>query len=146
MPDRQLFDLDLGEARKIKPAEMLLRFAFGAAISVIAGLAGHLFGTVVGGVLLAFPAILPATLTLLERDEGRSAAVHDVGGASLGGVGLAAFAVAAYLTFGAGVPALLSLLASVGAWALVAVGLYILRATGLLPVPGTVAERLRPCR
>src|SRR5205807_8914229 len=44
-------------------------------------------------VLLAFPAILPAALTLIERREGTSRAVSDVRGAVAGAVGLVLFAV-----------------------------------------------------
>jgi hypothetical protein len=139
MASQPLFDLDLGELHKIKPVEMLVRFVFGAVISIVAGLAGKLLGSVAGGLLLAFPAILPATLTLLERDQGNAAAVHDVGGAGLGGVGLIAFAVVAFVIFGARLPAVVALVAALAAWGVVAVGLYVLRATGLLPVPGTVA-------
>ena len=42
-----------------------MRFLFGAGISLVAGLAGMAFGSKIGGVLLGFPAILPASLTLI---------------------------------------------------------------------------------
>lgn len=48
----------------------------------------------------AFPAILPATLTLLEHDDGNPAAVHDFGGTVFGAVGLIAFALVAAMIFG----------------------------------------------
>jgi hypothetical protein len=47
-----------------------------------------------GGVFLAFPAILPATLTLIEKKEGRQRAHEDDVGATAGSVGLFAFALA----------------------------------------------------
>lgn len=120
---------DLGELRKVDPRDLALRFAFGAAISIVAGLAGSVLGTLIGGLLLAFPAILPATLTLIERKEGLDAAVRDVAGAVLGGVGLTAFAVVAAISF-AKVAAPVALLCALGAWVVVSLGLYLLRATG----------------
>jgi hypothetical protein len=139
MADEPLFGLDLGELRKIDAKAMAVRFAFGAAISIVAGLGSSAFGTVVGGLLL-FPAILPAALTLIERQEGTDAAVHDVGGAVLGAVALVAFAVVCFLALGA-IPARAALLAALGVWAFVAVGLYVLRATKLLPLPASIAGR-----
>jgi hypothetical protein len=136
----QLFGVDLGELRSVKPHEMLLRFGFGAAISVIAGLGGAELGTLVGGLLLAFPAILPAALTLIERDDGNRAAVHDVGGAIFGGAGLIAFGAVAYLTLGR-IASGSALCAALAAWAVVSLGLYVLRATGHLPLPASIAGR-----
>lgn len=69
-----------------------IRFGFGAAISVVAAIVSLLLGPVAGGVFLAFPAILPATLTLLERDKGPVAAVADARGATIGALGLIVFA------------------------------------------------------
>ncbi|MCU4186418.1 hypothetical protein K6U06_18770 [Acidiferrimicrobium sp. IK] len=132
-----LFGLDLGELRSVRAKDLLVRFGFGAAISVIAGLSGNLFGAVVGGLLLAFPAILPATLTLLEHDDSNAAAVHDVGGAVLGGVGLTAFAVVAATTFET-VPAWAVLALALAGWAAVSLVLYVLRSTGRLPLPDPI--------
>jgi len=73
---------------------MAIRFAFGAVASVIAGVVTLEFGARAGGLFLAFPAILVASLTLIERKEGTEAAVDDVSGAVLGAVGLAVFAIA----------------------------------------------------
>ena len=86
------------EVTKRKPSDYLLRFAFGAAISLVAGIAGMLFGPKVGGVLLGFPAILPASLTLIEKKEGREQASVDSIGAVLGAVALVGFAVAVSLS------------------------------------------------
>ena len=47
-----------------------LRFAFGGLITAITGLIAHNFGPVVGGLFLAFPAILPASVTLIEDHDG----------------------------------------------------------------------------
>ncbi|MFI6737609.1 hypothetical protein ACIBI9_32190 [Nonomuraea sp. NPDC050451] len=50
---------------------MVVRFVFGALVSVAAGLVGLRWGPVAGGAFLAFPAILAATLTLIEEEEHR---------------------------------------------------------------------------
>src|SRR5438876_639488 len=78
--------IDLGKLREVVPRDLALRFAFGAGISIIAGLAGLLVSSRFGGMFLAFPAILPATLTLLEEKDGTEHAVHDVRGAALGAI------------------------------------------------------------
>lgn len=136
-PAPGLFGLDLGELRHVQGSSLALRFAFGAAISVVAGLGGMSLGHVVGGMLLAFPAIAPATLTLIERDQGNAAAVHDVGGAVFGGVGLVGFAFVGTELFGT-IPAPGVLLACLGAWTVVSVFLYVLRAENRLVLPGTI--------
>ena len=90
-----------------------------------------LFGPRAGGLFLAFPAILPATLTLLEKKEGKTKACADASGGVIGAVGLAAFAVVAALLLRRVTPAL-ALGAALLAWTLVAVGLYFaFRATNL---------------
>jgi hypothetical protein len=85
--------------------EYALRFLFGGAITVIAGLLARKFGAIVGGLFLAFPAIFPATATLIEKHEsqkkkkaginggvrGREAAALDASGAATGAIGLAVF-------------------------------------------------------
>ncbi|HEY2813724.1 MAG TPA: DUF3147 family protein [Acidimicrobiales bacterium] len=103
---------------------MGVRFAFGAGMSVVAGLAGNVFSPVVGGMFLAFPAILPATLTLLEKKHGTEAAVHDDRGAVLGAIGLVAFALVAAALFTVVAPAFVLIAATV-AWAVAAVAVYL---------------------
>ena len=53
-----------------------------------------IFGPRAGGLFLAFPAILAASVTLIEKKERNRAGVHDIKGAVLGAVGLTAFALA----------------------------------------------------
>jgi len=72
-----------------------LRFVFGFVISVGAALIGMRFGQRFGGLFLAFPAILPASLTLIEEREGDNPASISATGAVLGGGALVAFAAAA---------------------------------------------------
>ncbi|MGA8014448.1 MAG: nicotinamide-nucleotide amidohydrolase family protein [Candidatus Dormiibacterota bacterium] len=113
-PPRQPVRLDLDDLSRLKTHEYLVRFAFGFAISVVAGLAAELFGGRVGGLFLAFPAILPATLTLLEKQNGTAQAVSDIRAAAIGGAALLAFAavVAAAVRHS---PAL-ALVGALGSW------------------------------
>ena len=85
--------------------EHLVRFVLGGAVTVAAGLIARHWGPIVGGLFLAFPAIFPASATLIEEHEvkrkreigrdgrrrGREAAALDALGASLGAAGLVAF-------------------------------------------------------
>jgi hypothetical protein len=99
--------LHLKELRKIKRSEYVVRFLFGGAVSVVAAILAERFGPAFGGLFLAFPAIFPASATLIEKHErqkkaqagitatlrGRQSAALDAFGAALGCVGLAGFAV-----------------------------------------------------
>jgi uncharacterized protein (DUF983 family) len=69
-----------------------LRFAFGGLITALAGFLGTRFGPAVGGLFLGFPAILPASLTLVKKHEGEEAAGDDARGAVAGSIGLIVFA------------------------------------------------------
>lgn len=75
--------------------------------------------------MLGFPAILPASLTLIERHEGRQKAAIDATGAILGSVALVVFAVTATLTLSR-FPSALALGAASAAWLLTGLGLYVL--------------------
>jgi hypothetical protein len=86
---------DGGALRKQSPRDYFIRFAFGAVISAVAPAVAIVVGARIGGTLLAFPAILPASLTLIERKSGRDEAVVDSKGAALGGVALVVFAIVA---------------------------------------------------
>jgi Protein of unknown function (DUF3147) len=74
-------------------SKYLPRFAFGAGIALVAGLVGMKFGPVIGGIFLGFPAVLPASLTLIQKDAGKEDAAIDALGASLGAVAMVAYAV-----------------------------------------------------
>ena len=89
-----------------RPHEYAVRFLFGGLATVAAGLIASKFGPAVGGLFLAFPAIFPAGASLIEshekkrkakvgsdgRNRGRMAASLEAQGASLGCMGLMAFA------------------------------------------------------
>lgn len=102
--------MDLSALRGGRWYEWLLRFVLGGMVTVVAGLMAKFFGPVFGGLFLAFPAIICASATLIEKHErekkqrlglsgevrGRKAAGLDTAGAELGSVGLAAFALLAW--------------------------------------------------
>jgi len=97
-PDGQNADdglgVDLSALKKVRPPELAVRFIFGAAVSAVAGIVGIVWGPHVGGLLLAFPAILPAAMTLIQKRDGREKADQEAFGAVAGGLGLVAFALA----------------------------------------------------
>ena len=101
----------------------MVRFIFGGAVALAASAVGEAFGPRVGGLFLAFPALLPASLTLIKRHDGRSAAAQDARGALLGSVGLTSFAVVVWATVGWRAP-WLSLSLPLLAWATVSVALW----------------------
>jgi Protein of unknown function (DUF3147) len=99
--------IDLSSLRRTQWHAYLVRFLSGGAMTVMAGLIAKRFGPVVGGLFLAFPAIFPASATLLDRDQkekkrragipvtirGRLAVALDARGAALGCIALGAFAL-----------------------------------------------------
>jgi hypothetical protein len=99
--------INLAAAKETKPHEYAIRLVFGGLITVATGLIAKKFGPAVGGLFLAFPAIFPATATLIathEKEEkrrahlngtprGRDAAAIEARGTALGALGLPAFAV-----------------------------------------------------
>ncbi|HEX7265521.1 MAG TPA: DUF3147 family protein [Candidatus Dormibacteraeota bacterium] len=117
--------LDRGALRSAKAGDYLVRFAFGAGISAIAAIISIVFGPRLGGVLLAFPAILPASLTLIERKSNRKEAVVDATGAIMGAVGLIVFAIAAAWALFR-LDQILSVVLAGVLWAVSAIGLYVL--------------------
>jgi hypothetical protein len=115
--------LDSERLRAARRKEMLIRFAFGFAASVCAGLVSLGAGDRAGGLFLAFPAILPASLTLIGKKENRRQAEVDAGGALLGAVALVVFAVVAWQALGRVPPAGAEAGALV-AWLITSVGSY----------------------
>ncbi len=86
--------------------EYLIRFALGGVATVFTGLVSSYCGGSIGGLFLALPAIFCASATLVEKHEirrkreagldgrrrGQQAAALDAAGASLGAIGMLAFA------------------------------------------------------
>lgn len=119
-------ELAVDELKHTKAWEYLVRFAFGGAITVGTGLVGKHFGPVAAGMFLAFPAILPASLTLVNAHDGRRQCVDDARGARLGTLGLVAFAATVVVTVGGLAPWIVLTVAAL-MWALVDVGAWFLR-------------------
>lgn len=111
------------QLKKTKAWEYAVRFAFGGTITLATGLVAKQWGPAIAGVFLAFPAILPASITLVKQHDGRAKAVDDARGARLGSFGLIAFAVVVALTATSWPPALV-LVAAALAWTVVNVGLW----------------------
>jgi len=82
---------DSGRVKKTKPRAYLVRFVFGGTVAAVSGLLTIKFGAAVGALFLAFPAILPASLTLVKTHDGEEAAGDDALGAVAGSLGLIAF-------------------------------------------------------
>jgi hypothetical protein len=111
--------------RQTKIREYLMRFVFGGLVAVGAGLVGNWWGAVIGGLFLAFPSILPASLTLVKAHAKLSgAAGADALGAALGSFGLVAFAVVGW-KLSTLLPGWLMLLAACLIWAVVALSAWI---------------------
>lgn len=85
-------EIDLKALGKTKWQGYAIRFVFGGVITFITGLITARFGPVVGGLFLAFPAILPASLTLVKKHDGEQKAGDDALGSIAGTFGLGAFA------------------------------------------------------
>jgi hypothetical protein len=118
------------------PADYGVRFAFGGAITMAAGFIAKEYGPVLGGLFLAFPAIFPATSTLIESSErekkiekgksgrmrGRLVAALDARGAVWGSAGLMCFAAFIWKLL-PGWNAAGNLLAALAVWLVVSIAL-----------------------
>jgi hypothetical protein len=106
-----LIKIDIGALKKTRGSEYLVRFVLGGAITVLTGLIAKHYGAALGGLFLAFPAIFPASATLVERHErdkkrragitnsmrGRLSAALDARGAVLGAMALIPFAAITWI-------------------------------------------------
>src|SRR6266853_5018172 len=98
--------VDFSTLGQTKWHDYAVRFLFGGLITAVAGIIAKEFGPGVGGLFLAFPAIFPASATLIEKHEkqrkerqgvdgtvrGRKAASIDATGTAMGSLGLVVFA------------------------------------------------------
>jgi len=117
--------IDPAKYRQVRAGDLAIRFGFGFGVSALAGVVTLAAGNHVGGLFLAFPAILPASLTLIGAKEGDRQAQLDAAGAVIGAVGMVGFALAAFLLFGA-VDAVAAEAAALLCWFAVSTGLYLL--------------------
>src|SRR6266481_9955216 len=104
--------VELDAVRQTKWYECALRFLFGGLITATAGIIAKKFGPEIGGLFLAFPAIFPASATLIEKHEKQKkerlglngtkraaeAVSADAAGAAIGTIGLACFALIIWKT------------------------------------------------
>jgi hypothetical protein len=141
----------LAAIKGIRPHEWAVRFLFGGACCVAAGIIAQHFGPRIGGLFLAFPAIFPAGASLVAAHEkmhkaragfdgtlrGRVVAAVDAAGAAIGCIGLAGFATVCWLCLAGLRTWLVFVLASL-AWMLLSAGFWHLRKSRLL--------RTRPAR
>jgi len=100
-------EINASALKQTRVSQVVVRFCLGGLITVAAGLIAKKYGAAVGGLFLAFPAIFPASATLIEKHErerkaksglngavrGRKAAAIDAAGAAIGSLGLLAFAL-----------------------------------------------------
>jgi uncharacterized protein DUF3147 len=97
---------DFSALKQTNWRQMGIRFVCGGLATAATGIIAKKFGPVIGGLFLAFPAILPASTTLIEKHEkqrkrraglhgevrARKAAGVDAAGAAIGSMGLFVFA------------------------------------------------------
>lgn len=133
-------ELNLGALKRTRWHEYLVRFVLGGLVTAFAGWVASRYGAVPGGLLLAFPAIFPASATLLEKHEqakkrragisstirGRLAAGLEARGAVMGAIGGMGFGALVWNLLPQGSPGLTLLLALVS-WLAISSLLWYLR-------------------
>ena len=133
-------EVDLSALKTVKPHEYAIRFVFGGLVTALAGVIAKHYGPSIGGLFLAFPAIFPASATLIEKHEvqkkqqvgldgtrrGPEAAAIDAAGASIGTIGLAAFAVILWRYLPSHTSSVVLLIAAIG-WLALSILLWVLR-------------------
>jgi hypothetical protein len=102
-----LVKFELSSLKRTRWYEVFVRFLFGGLATVATGMIAKSYGPVIGGLFLAFPALFPASATLVEKHEkekkqragsngirrARNAVALEARGATMGSIGLAAFAI-----------------------------------------------------
>jgi hypothetical protein len=61
--------VDFSSLRDARWHQFMVRFILGGTVTLCTGLIAQHWGPVIGGLFLAFPAIFPATVTLVARHE-----------------------------------------------------------------------------
>jgi hypothetical protein len=132
--------VDMSVLRRTTWQEYTVRFLFGGATTVFAGLVARKWGPTIGGLFLAFPAIFPASATLIEKHEcqrkqqagvnpgtrGRQAAAVDAAGAAIGAIGLLIFALVVWQALPR-INVVLALAGATIAWFAVSAGVFAVR-------------------
>jgi hypothetical protein len=135
-----LVKADFTSLRRTRWNEYVTRFLFGGAVTVLAGLIANRYGPGIGGLFLAFPAIFPASASLIQKHEmekkrragqdgtkrGRVAAGIDAFGASIGCLALGAFAMVTWKVLPR-VPTAATLAIATMTWVATAVTVWIVR-------------------
>jgi hypothetical protein len=130
----------LSALRRTKWYEVILRIIFGGLATVATGIIAKSYGPVVGGLFLAFPAIFPASATLVEKHEkakkqrahidgvnrAQRAVALEARGTAMGSIGLGAFAIVVW-QFLSGRPAWLVLTAATLTWLITSLLIWKLR-------------------
>jgi hypothetical protein len=116
-----------GRIEEARLRDYAIRFVFGGTISVVAALIGAVVEEPIGGIFTAFPAIMLASLTLIDKAADREHASYDAMGAALGAVGFIACAYFIFYTLER-VPVAASLGIGLLIWLIVTMGLYALYA------------------
>lgn len=138
--------MDLGRLRALGAGgpqwrSYALRFALGGLFTVLTGLIAKGWGPVLGGLLLAFPVILPAATTLIAKQHrdrkalqglagavrGRRAAALDAFGAVYGAIGMMAFAFFVWRELPRGAAPLAVLAEGAALWLLMSLVVWSLR-------------------
>jgi uncharacterized membrane protein (GlpM family) len=123
-------EVKAGKLRETRARDWLIRFGFGAGVSALAGIVAAVAGPRVGGVFLAFPAILLASLTLVAKEDGVRQSRNEARGATYGTLGLVVFALTATVLVGRS-PVWEALVVATIAWTLAALaGYFIARRLG----------------
>jgi hypothetical protein len=122
-PPDETIGTQVEKLRELRARHLVVRFVFGAITSAVAGSLAIVFSPIVGGVFLAFPAILAASLTLIAEEEDEEEAREDARGATVGALALAGFAAIGVLTF-TEIAWPLALVMAFAGWVLTSLALY----------------------
>jgi hypothetical protein len=136
---QMIVDINLASLKTTKAHEYAIRFFFGGVVTAAAGFIAMRYGPVIGGIFLAFPAIFPASATLIESHEklakqkagydgtnrGRIAAGIDATGTFLGALALPVFAFILYRSLPSHSPTLTLVAASL-TWLVLSILLWLL--------------------
>ena len=128
--DAKPIAMKLSALTEVRWYEFAARFFFGGLITAVAGIIAKKYGASIGGVFLAFPAIFPASATLIEKHErerkakrglhgecrARQAVAADAAGAAMAAIGLAVFALVVWQGLPS-LPSAATIVLATGAWA-----------------------------